>query len=131
MVFGSIVILMALAALVFTIRIMTEENRRVLESQDVMMRALSADLKESAEREQLAYMNAAAQVRGIITDAFDRLQSKTAAEAADVAHVRAQSSVAIRNLQDELAKVKVKPPSQTKIKDALGNEYNRDEIEIA
>lgn len=123
--FATLLILAALGALVFTIRVMTNEFRLQAEKAELAHLA-------SANREQMAYMTAVSQIHGIVESAFDHLQSKSAVEAAQVAHVRAESQVAVRNLQDELAKAKkVKAAEPVKIRARDGQEYSRDEIEIA
>lgn len=111
--FASLVILGALALTGYVIHLMVREN------------------KDANERAALMSFQSAAQVRAIVTEAFDRMQTKSAAEAAEVAYARMQSNVAVKNLQDELARRNVSQPKPRKVKSLDGNEYLSDEIEVA
>lgn len=113
-----------LGIMVFVIKTMLAEYWRLVEKIELGNIA-------SAQREQTAYLSALTQLQNVVVSAFDHLQSKTAAEAAQVSQLRAESAVAVSNLRDELAKAKKKAPEVTKIRAADGQEYSRDEIEIA
>lgn len=124
-VIGAVCLIFAVfGILVFVIRSMLTEYWRLIEKIELSNIA-------SSQREQTAYMAALTQLNNIVVTAFDHLQSKSAAEAAQVAQLRAESAVAVSNLRDELAKAKKKAPEVTKIRAANGQEYDRDEIEIA
>ena len=123
---ASILILASMGCVVFVVKVMLTENRALADKAELAHLA-------SSSREQMAYMTAVSQITGIVTDAFDHLQSKTAAESAEVAHLRAQSSVTVRSLQDELASAQQQKRviERPKIKAMNGQEYSPEEIEIA
>jgi biopolymer transport protein ExbB/TolQ len=124
-VFASVLILAAMGLVVYVIRTMLQELREA-------RRQLELSNLSGSQREQMAYMTAVSQIKDLVVSAFDHLQSKSAVEAAQVAHVRAESQVAVRNLQDELAKARAKAPAERpKIRSRDGTEYHPDEIEIA
>jgi hypothetical protein len=124
-VFASVLILAAMGLAVFVIRVMIAELRESRRQNELLQLA-------GSQREQMAYLASVSQIKDLVVSAFDHLQAKSAVEAAQVAHVRAESSVAVKNLQDELAKArKTAPAEPLKIRSRDGQEYSRDELEIA
>jgi uncharacterized membrane protein YhiD involved in acid resistance len=84
--FASVVILAALACVAFSTHVVSRQEQ------------------QHAERLQLAHLEAASRVRDIVTECFDRIQSRSLVESVEAAHIRAQKDVAIAAYKDELAK---------------------------
>jgi hypothetical protein len=70
----------------------------------------------------------------LANDAFDRLQSRSITEIVEAERMRAENSVAVKNLQDELARTDPRyndpKASSRKVHDVNGREYDPNDLEV-
>lgn len=148
--FATVLILGALGLAAYTIYAMTEEvrsasektNRAWLEAADLMEGALRGAITglreaqtEAIEQLHLAQLESNQRASAILDQAFDRIMSKSVSEAVNAAHLRDQSKITNRRLQDELEHAvsasKPKAKQQVTVQMANGEERVLDEDEIS